>query len=603
MTKALQSARYPWVCRTDVKGYYGSMNKKKLLACVNRQVHDPVLRSLIAQYVHYTVEEGGEFYTPEKGIARGCALSPLMGALYLAQMEEHFSRETGIYYARYMDDVVILAKTRWQLRRHVRALNGFFEAGEVEQHPDKTFIGRTERGFDWMGAQMGDAGVEGIAHRAMANYGERLRRLYEQFRGTPAVRQARMSAYRKHWARWAFFIIVSASPTAHAALVSVSQTDLNDQIAAQTSLNADGSRSGKVTISLKNGDFKSAGFSRLYDRIDYAADPVQAYLTGEMLKNGQSSNTTLSLGKCTLTIGAGYTTTVGGLATLYSGGLAGTFDNLTITTTRASVGSASAFAAPPAEYQNKTQVYASPTSGYLDGGRSVVCSGTMSVSFNVDIPAGAAVAWNNISATFISRDRTDRMASIGVLTYNTSTPPEPPAPISPPPVCNWAAGPKASQLDFGTVSNDPTNGQWSLIKALPAIDISAVCKSTGKSLAAEVAVSAYTTATLAGSNDVVRLQSDEKKEMGLLLAIASPATAPAGVKFFNRNGQLFYFGTSDAPKLWWTWQVAARSAAGETSLSAVQLTPQLRQWGPGNWSKDMYDKDLTATVVLRLVTK
>lgn len=206
-TQAIRKAGYRWVCRTDIRGYYRHINKQRLLDQVNQQVPEPLLQDLIAQYVHYTVECGGEFYTPEKGICRGCALSPVMGALHLATMDEHFRvqmQRLGIYYARYMDDMVILAHTRWQLRRQVRALNGFFNAGGFEQHPDKTYIGKLAKGYDWMGAQISDAGVEGIAQRAKVNHGERLRRLYERIRTWPAdARRARVQAYRLRWNRWA----------------------------------------------------------------------------------------------------------------------------------------------------------------------------------------------------------------------------------------------------------------------------------------------------------------------------------------------------------------------------------------------------------------
>ncbi|MEG5532076.1 reverse transcriptase domain-containing protein [Enterobacter ludwigii] len=229
MHDALTTQKYTRVCRTDVKGYYRHINKDRLMHQVKQHITDPVLQGLIHQYLHYTVEDGGEFHTPESGIARGCALSPLMGALHLHAMDTWFAgqmerakknNKPGIYYARYMDDIVILAHTRWQLRRQVRALNQFFNEGGFCQHPDKTFIGRTERGFDWMGAQMSDTGVEGIAHRARTNHLERLRRLYERVRKWPAARrQARMSQYRKRWKIWAGAILLALSSNASRASI------------------------------------------------------------------------------------------------------------------------------------------------------------------------------------------------------------------------------------------------------------------------------------------------------------------------------------------------------------------------------------------------
>ena len=68
---------------------------------------------------------------------------------------------------------------------------------KVEQHPDKTFIGRIERGFDFLGYVMKPAGLE-MAPRAIEHCVERVSRLYEQ--GADLIR---IGAYLKRWSSWA----------------------------------------------------------------------------------------------------------------------------------------------------------------------------------------------------------------------------------------------------------------------------------------------------------------------------------------------------------------------------------------------------------------
>lgn len=206
---------YRWVCRTDIRGYYRNIRKETLMQQVRQHVISPVLRDLVHQYLHYTVEDGGTFHTPEKGISRGCPLSPLMGALHLYDMDAHFSRQQGIHYARYMDDVIILATSRWSLRKQTKQLMQWFGAFGFEAHPHKTFIGRTEKGFDWMGAWLTHEGVTDIAPRAKANHREKVRRLYERLARVPfwkrkrAQKQvhARVSAYRLRWNIWAACVL------------------------------------------------------------------------------------------------------------------------------------------------------------------------------------------------------------------------------------------------------------------------------------------------------------------------------------------------------------------------------------------------------------
>ncbi|ECQ0512059.1 hypothetical protein FZQ67_19415 [Salmonella enterica] len=177
----LLSGRYPFVFRTDI-------------------------RDLLRQFLHYSVEDGGEFHTPLRGIPRGSALSPLLAAFHLTETDNAFSRNRHVTYARYMDDFLILSPTRWHLRRAVRMLNRHFAQAGFEQHPDKTFIGRVEKGFDWMGFWFTEKGCDGVAPRALQNFKDRLRRLYERVRQWPEdLRLRRMAGYVRAWRRWSSF--------------------------------------------------------------------------------------------------------------------------------------------------------------------------------------------------------------------------------------------------------------------------------------------------------------------------------------------------------------------------------------------------------------
>ncbi|EAP4732846.1 hypothetical protein EGD47_26195 [Salmonella enterica] len=161
---------------------------------------------------HLPTEDGGEFHTPLRGIPRGSALSPLLAAFHLTETANVFSRNRHVTYARYMDDFLILSPTRWHLRRAVRMLNRHFAQAGFEQHPDKTFIGRVEKGFDWMGFWFTEKGCDGVAPRALQHFKDRLRRLYEQVRQWPEdLRHRRMAGYVRAWDRWAASGLLSGS--------------------------------------------------------------------------------------------------------------------------------------------------------------------------------------------------------------------------------------------------------------------------------------------------------------------------------------------------------------------------------------------------------
>jgi RNA-directed DNA polymerase len=121
-----------------VKSYYASIDHAVLLALVRQRIDDPVVFDRVGQYLHRTVDEDCLYTTVTRGISLGCPLSPLMAALYLELLDCRLEA-TGLCYARFMDDWVILAPTRWSLRWAVRIVNETLRELRLEQHPDKTF--------------------------------------------------------------------------------------------------------------------------------------------------------------------------------------------------------------------------------------------------------------------------------------------------------------------------------------------------------------------------------------------------------------------------------------------------------------------------------
>jgi len=187
--------------RSDVKSYYGSIDHAVLLGLVRERIDDPRVLDLVAQYLHRTVDENCLYSTVTPGISLGCPLSPVMAALYLEPLDRRMEA-TGLTYARFMDDWVILAPTRWSLRRAIVVVNETLRELRVEQHPDKTFIGRIERGFTFLGYWITEKGVTGVAPSTWEAFQGRVARLYEQNAPLEDIRRD-VEQYVRRWKRWA----------------------------------------------------------------------------------------------------------------------------------------------------------------------------------------------------------------------------------------------------------------------------------------------------------------------------------------------------------------------------------------------------------------
>jgi RNA-directed DNA polymerase len=84
-------------------------------------------------------------------------------------------------------------------------MNRWFEQARLQQHPDKTFIGRISKGFNWLGYLYNQNGLVGIAPRSSNNFSLKLHRLYEQARGLHLSKQEtrlRVVDYIKRWQQW-----------------------------------------------------------------------------------------------------------------------------------------------------------------------------------------------------------------------------------------------------------------------------------------------------------------------------------------------------------------------------------------------------------------
>ena len=119
-----------FVFRTDVKRYYTSIHHDILFAQLQGVIEDPRVLEVLWQCLRRTVVEDGLYTEVTCGISLGCPLSPLFGALYLQPLDEQMA-QTGLVYARFMDDWVILAPTRWKWVRSPEMTHLLVENGII----------------------------------------------------------------------------------------------------------------------------------------------------------------------------------------------------------------------------------------------------------------------------------------------------------------------------------------------------------------------------------------------------------------------------------------------------------------------------------------
>ena len=110
---------YRFVFKSDIKGYYASIDHDVLCDDVKRLTGNRQLTRLLRSSLEAPSTWGGLYYDHKQG-ARGSPLSPLLGAIALNPLDYAMTEIKGVFYARYMDDWVVLCKTRHQLRKVIK---------------------------------------------------------------------------------------------------------------------------------------------------------------------------------------------------------------------------------------------------------------------------------------------------------------------------------------------------------------------------------------------------------------------------------------------------------------------------------------------------
>ncbi len=194
---------YRFVCRSDVNSYYATIAHAILKRQLKMLIPCETTLTLLHRMLDRLDDVNGVLHHVDIGLSKGNPISPLLGAMYLQQLDDElgqYCEKHALFYGRFMDDWVILCRTRPQLRTVVRLMNRVLNAVKMTKHPFKTYIGRLKTmGFDFLGYRIGNRLTKGltIAWTTWANPLAKLRQLYEQ-----GVSVTDIGQYVTRWWRW-----------------------------------------------------------------------------------------------------------------------------------------------------------------------------------------------------------------------------------------------------------------------------------------------------------------------------------------------------------------------------------------------------------------
>ena len=187
-----------FIYKTDVYSYYASINHEILIQQIKAIGWPDDLLDIVIAYCKRTILRLGPSLHCESSIPKGGSLSPVLGALYLTPLDhvmERWSARGDCFYARFQDDIILMSTKRHVLRRMRKAMFKILDDLRLTLRPEKTFVGRSHKGFDLLGYHITRQGLTPNQTTQKKAFEEGKRR-YAQGGTKP------LQDYLKRWRTW-----------------------------------------------------------------------------------------------------------------------------------------------------------------------------------------------------------------------------------------------------------------------------------------------------------------------------------------------------------------------------------------------------------------
>ena len=130
---------YRFIVDADLKGYFDTISKPKLMDLVKEEISDSRVLKLIEIFLNQSVFDGVETWIPEFGTPQGAVLSPLLANIYLNRLD-WLMYNNGYLMVRYADDFIIMCKTKESAEKALSIVKEWTDEAELILHPEKTKI-------------------------------------------------------------------------------------------------------------------------------------------------------------------------------------------------------------------------------------------------------------------------------------------------------------------------------------------------------------------------------------------------------------------------------------------------------------------------------
>ncbi|MBO7928054.1 RNA-dependent DNA polymerase [Pseudoalteromonas sp. K222D] len=161
----LASGAYTGVIKLDVSNFYPSIKHNELRRRLGKKIRsDDIKNVLFSAITSPTVSVSKTTDMPSaRGVPQGLAISNILAAIYLLNIDNYFKSLQNIKYYRYVDDVMIFCDFNDAQAIATDVCNRFGRIGlkmyDPIKRPDKSTIEQLGRPFDYLGYHFQDSKI------------------------------------------------------------------------------------------------------------------------------------------------------------------------------------------------------------------------------------------------------------------------------------------------------------------------------------------------------------------------------------------------------------------------------------------------------------
>lgn len=132
----------------DIKGYFDTIPRDRLMELVSQRLAEGRVLRLIEAFLQQEIEEGEERFATDTGTPQGGVISPLLANIYLNPLD-WIMKEEGYEMIRYADDMVVLCRDGQSAHRALERIRQWMEQAGLALHAQKTRLVEMNRPGEW----------------------------------------------------------------------------------------------------------------------------------------------------------------------------------------------------------------------------------------------------------------------------------------------------------------------------------------------------------------------------------------------------------------------------------------------------------------------